>query len=183
METHEFAKNWRTSEIAEWLRSTGVDTIDPGTGKDTFKQMLTSCKRYVRTLNAFKNPDIAKGYTGQIIDMCAKMSLASQRRLLGAAFSPDTSYLIPGSVSTEDSSNEAGGLCLMFSTFNLALNYVRAAHLCQGRPTLAFDHTYKMDVKNRPHFTVNVLVWSPPLYTLCPPPPSLRSTSALTLML
>ena len=63
----------------------------------------------------------------------------------------------------------------MFSTFNLSLNYIRVTHWFKGNVTLAFDHTFKMDIKNRPHFTVNVMVRALPLVcagspTPCSPP-------------
>jgi hypothetical protein len=145
-----------------------VDCIDPTTGKDTFQKMLVACKRYARSCKAFVNPNINKGYSGQLVDMCAKMSLSAQRHELGVDFTPDSPYLVPGFLALEDSKNEAGGLCLLFTTFHLALNYVRAAHWFQGQVTLAFDHTFKMDMKGRPHFTINVMV----RHATTPPPPS-----------
>ncbi len=81
------------------------------------------------------------------------MSLSAQRLELGVEFTPDSPYLVPGFLTHEDSKNEAGGLCLLFTTFHLALNYVRAAHWFHGQVTLTFDHTFKMDVKGRPHAT------------------------------
>ena len=145
-----------------------MDCIDPTTGKDTFQKMLVACKRYARSCKAFVNPNINKGYSGQLVDMCAKMSLSAQRHELGVDFTPDSPYLVPGFLALEDSKNEAGGLCLLFTTFHLALNYVPAAHWFQGQVTLAFDHTFKMDMKGRPHFTINVMV----RHTVTPPPPS-----------
>jgi hypothetical protein len=128
--------------------------------------MLVAWKRYARTCKAFVNPNINKGYSGQLVDMCAKMSLSAQRHELGVDFTPDSPYLVPGFLALEDSTNEAGGLCLLFTTFHLALNYVRAAHWFQGQVTLAFDHTFKMDMKGRPHFTINVMV----RHAATPPP-------------
>ena len=147
-----------------------MDCIDPTTGKDTFQKMLVACKRYARSCKAFVNPNINKGYSGQLVDMCAKMSLSAQRHELGVDFTPDSPYLVPGFLALEDSTNEAGGLCLLFTTFHLALNYVRAAHWFQGQVTLAFDHTFKMDMKGRPHFTINVMVRhaATPPPSLCP---------------
>jgi hypothetical protein len=98
--------------------------------------------------------------------MCAKMSLSAQRLELGVEFTSDSPYLVPGFLTHEDSKNEVGGLCLLFTTFHLALNYVRAAHWFQGQVTLAFDHTFKMDVKGLPHFTINVIV----RHAATPPP-------------
>jgi hypothetical protein len=143
-----------------------VDCIDPTTGKDTFQKMLVACKRYATSCKTFVNPNINKGYSGQLVDMCAKMSLSAQRHELGVDFTPDSPYLVPGFLALEDSKNEAGGLCLLFTTFHLALNYVRAAHWFQGQVTLAFDHTFKMDMKGRPHFTINVMV----RHAATPPP-------------
>jgi hypothetical protein len=163
---HPFAQHWRSCEIAQWLQSTGVDCIDPTTGKDTFQKMLVACKRYATSCKTFVNPNINKGYSGQLVDMCAKMSLSAQRHELGVDFTPDSPYLVPGFLALEDSTNEAGGLCLLFTTFHLALNYVRAAHWFQGQVTLAFDHTFKMDMKGRPHFTINVKV----RHAATPPP-------------
>ena len=147
-----------------------MDCIDPTTGKDTFQKMLVACKRYARSCKAFVNPNINKGYSGQLVDMCAKMSLSAQRHELGVDFTPDSPYLVPGFLALEDSKNEAGGLGLLFTTFHLALNYVPAAHWFQGQVTLAFDHTFKMDMKGRPHFTINVMVRhaATPPPSLCP---------------
>jgi hypothetical protein len=105
-----------------------------------------------------------------LVDMCAKMSLSAQREQLGVKFTPDSPYLVPGFLSAEDSTNEVGGLCLLFTTFNSSLYYVRTTHWFTGKVTLAYDHTFKMDVKDRPHFTINVMVsvsTSPCVRTLC----------------
>ena len=140
------------------MHGTGIETINPHTGKDMFKVMLTSCKRHAASASLVSNSHINKGFTGHLLSMCVNFSLKNQYNTLGEQFTPHTPYLVPGSLSSEVDSNSAGGICLMFSTFNLALNYIRAAHWFKGNVTLAFDHTFKMDIKNRPHFTVNVMV-------------------------
>jgi hypothetical protein len=166
---HPFAMRWSSTEIGQWMHGTGMETINPHTGKDMFKSMLASCKRYAASAALVSNSHINKGFTGHLISMCVEFSLKNQYKTLGEQFTPHTPYLVPGSLSSEVDSNSAGGLCLMFSTFNLALNYIRAAHWFKGNVTLAFDHTFKMDIKNRPHFTVNVMVCSLPHVCACSP--------------
>jgi hypothetical protein len=110
--------------------------------------------------------------------MCAKLSLSAQRLELGVEFTSDSPYLVPGFLAHEDSKNEAGGICLLFTTFHLTLNYVRAAHWFHGQVTLAFDHTFKMDVKGRSHFTINVMVRN----AATPPPSHLSLPSCVCVM-
>ena len=123
-----------------------------------FKKILTSCKAYGSSVKLVSNAVINKCFTGQLLSMCVNLSLNVQRELLRESFTPDTPYLLSRYLSTEDEDNETGGLCLLFSTFNLALNYVRVSHWYNVNVTLAFDHAFKMHIKYRPHFTVNVMV-------------------------
>ena len=61
-----------------------------------------------------------------------------------AHFDSHTAYVIPGwSVST-DKYLEAGGMCVMMTSFNLCLNYSRAMKWYTDKVTLALDHTYKV---------------------------------------
>ena len=56
-----------------------------------FQKMLVACKRYVRSCKTFVNLNINKGYSGQLVDMCAKMSLSELRLELGVDFTSDSS--------------------------------------------------------------------------------------------
>jgi hypothetical protein len=72
-------------------------------------------------------------------------------------FDADTSYIISGWSASEDRQAAAGGMCVMITTINLSLNYARAMRWNKGNATLALDHTYKMDKRGNPHFSVNVI--------------------------
>jgi hypothetical protein len=77
-------------------------------------------------------------------------------------FTCNTTYIIPGwnALASHDS-HPAQGLCVLVTSFNLALNFARALAWFSGRVTLAIDHTFKVRLR---------LPCTCPLVTLCLPP-------------
>jgi hypothetical protein len=106
-----------------------------------------------------KDVDVAGNYPqAQLLSLCQKYCLGATVARLGELhFDADTSYIIPGWSASEDREAAAGGMCVMITTMNLALNYARAMRWNKGNVTLALDHTYKMDKRGNPHFSVNVI--------------------------
>jgi hypothetical protein len=77
--------------------------------------------------------------------LCQKYSLSATVARLGQThFDHHTSYVIPGWSAISDRELPAGGMCVMITTFNLILNYSRAAKWFGGNVTLTLDHTYKV---------------------------------------
>ena len=106
-----------------------------------------------------KDVDVVGNYPeDQLLALCQKYCLGATVARLGELhFDVDTSYIIPGWSASADRQAAAGGMCVMITTINLALNYARAMRWNKDNVTLALDHTYKMDKRGNPHFSVNVI--------------------------
>ncbi len=166
---HPFALRYGFTEITNWLRNEKIDTlhvrVDAETGErtsvDRLKTMVKACKRFCtsKISRMDKDVDVAGNYPqAQLLALCQKYCLGATVARLGELhFDADTSYIIPGWSASDDREAAAGGMCVMITTMNLALNYARAMRWNKGNVTLALDHTYKMDKRGNPHFSVNVI--------------------------
>jgi hypothetical protein len=166
---HPFALRYGNTEITNWLRNEKIDTLhkrfDADTGEttsvDRLKAMVKACKRFCmsKISRMDKDVDVSGNYPqAQLLALCQKYCLrATVARLGELHFDADTSYIIPGWSASEDREAAAGGMCVMITTMNLALNYARTMRWNKGNVTLALDHTYKMDKRGNPHFSVNVI--------------------------
>ena len=81
-----------------------------------------------------------------LLTLCEKYCLRESAARLGPdLFTCNTTYIIPGwNASASDASHPAHGLCVLVTSFNLALNFARALAWFSGRVTLAIDHTFKV---------------------------------------
>ena len=154
---HPFALHFGKADIRNWLEHEKIDTVrvtvDERTGKeiervDMLNSMVTRCKRYAigKLARVDNELDINGKYAeGKLLAICEKYSLgASLSRCGQAHFDAHTAYVIPGWSASTDKTLEAGGMCVMMTSFNLILNYSRAMKWYAGKVTLALDHTYKV---------------------------------------
>ena len=79
-----------------------------------------------------------------------------------ASFDMHTAYLVPGSraVAAEDVGADGVGTVLMWSSFNLALNWYRAYNWYRKENlgvVFGADHTYKFDAQGTAHLTLNMI--------------------------
>ena len=82
---------------------------------------------------------------GRLLTMCQKYSLGATLARLGEThFDAHTEYIIPEWIASSDRASDTGGMCVMLTTFNLCLNYIRAMKWYAGKVTLTLDHTYKV---------------------------------------
>ncbi len=81
-----------------------------------------------------------------MLALCEKFCLRESAARLGPdLFTCNTTYIIPGwNALPSDNSHPAHGLCVLVTSFNLALNFARALAWFSGRVTLAIDHTFKV---------------------------------------
>ena len=166
---HPFALRYVNTEITNWLRNEKIDTlcvrVDAETGEttsvDRLKTMVKACRRFCisKISRMDKDVDVAGNYPqAQLLALCQKYCLGATVARLGELhFDADTSYIIPGWSASEDREAAAGGMCVMITTINLALNYARAMRWNKDNVTLPLDHTYNMDKRGNPHFSVNVI--------------------------
>jgi hypothetical protein len=169
-ELHPSALHYDQTDIMNWLKNENIDTLheqvheDTGeaTSVDSLCQMVTDQKRFTtdKVKKLDKDIDVAGNYPeSQLLVMCQKYSLGATVSRLGELhFDTDTSYIIPGWSSSADRQTEVGDMYVMVFTINLALNYSRVMRWNKDNVTLALDHTYKMDKRGNPHFSVNVIV-------------------------
>jgi hypothetical protein len=78
------------------------------------------------------------------------------------SFDMHTAYLVPGSraVAPEDVGADGVGTVLMWSSFNLALNWYRAYNWYRKENlgvVFGADHTYKFDAQGTAHLTLNMI--------------------------
>lgn len=153
---HPYALRYGNADIQSWLRHNRIDTVHVSvdetsaeeTSTDRLKKMVKSCKRYAEA--KIKSMDIdmdaCSSYPeAKLHALCQKYSLSATVARLGQThFDHHTSYVIPGWSAISDRQLPAGGMCVMITTFNLILNYSRAAKWFDGNVTLALDHTYKV---------------------------------------
>jgi hypothetical protein len=83
--------------------------------------------------------------------LCEKFCLRESVARLGPdLFTCNTTYIIPGwNALASDDSHADHGLCVLVTSFNLALNFARALAWFSGRVTLAIDHTFKVRLRLR----------------------------------
>ena len=101
--------------------------------------MANKCKRYCEHFNHIHNSDreVNTGYEGKLLVLCHRYALRASDEFHGpCGFTLHTSYIIPGWSASSASQQESGGLCVLITTFNLALNFARALKWYNGRVTL-----------------------------------------------
>jgi hypothetical protein len=59
-------------------------------------------------------------------------------------FDTNTPYILPGWSANQDESLPSGGLVILLSTMNLALNFARSQNWFAGNVTMTVDHTFKV---------------------------------------
>ena len=149
--------------ILAWLGDQGICCVhrredDDGVVTETnqLNVMADKCKRHCENKNrtGFADRDINIGYDGQLLSLCHQFGLGAVAKHNGAAgFSCHTTYIIPGwrvgGYGIGGPSGGSGELCILVSSFNLALNLSRATRWYNGRVTLAIDHTFKVSARDR----------------------------------
>ena len=126
--------DWNTRMIFEWLTENGVEGVDQCTA--------VRCK----TWNERQRRAAAKKRVGRDVDLDTVggiRELAStysfEARSQEPQFCCDTAYLVPGWYVND------GDICLMFTTFNLAMNIYRADEYFGERGVVyGVDHTFKV---------------------------------------
>jgi hypothetical protein len=151
---HPYALTFARFQIQQWLEDRKIQCIheqDDGHGNivqtNQMRVMVESCKRFCERLRTSMENDTAvkNGYAGKLLAMCEKYCLKETIARLGHThFDPHTPYIIPGWSADTDEDAEPGGLVVLLSTMNLALNHARAQHWYAGNVTMAIDHTFKV---------------------------------------
>jgi hypothetical protein len=151
---HPYALTFARFQIQQWIEDRKIQCIheeDDGHGNivrtNQMSVMVDSCKRFNEHLRTSMENDtsVKNGYAGKLLAMCEKCCLKETIARLGHAnFDPHTPYIIPGWSADTDENAEAGGLVVLLSTMNLALNHARAQHWYAGNVTMVIDHTFKV---------------------------------------
>jgi hypothetical protein len=150
------------SAILAWLNAQEIccvhrrkDAAGVVTETDQLNVMANKCKRHCENKNrtGYADHDVNIGYDGQLLSLCHQFGLGAVAKHHGAAgFSCHTTYIIPGwrvGGCGIGPSTGTGELCILVSSFNLALNLSRATKWYKGRVTLAIDHTFKVSACDR----------------------------------
>ena len=100
------------------------------------------------------------GHVGAVHLMMELHSLETS--MADASFDMHTAYLVPGSrtVSPGDVGADCVGTVLMWTSFNLALNWYRAYHWYRKENVgvvFGADHTYKFDADGTAHLTLMMI--------------------------
>jgi hypothetical protein len=151
---HPYALHSNRAEIQQWLVSKKIDCEHAGTDSRGHAvrtcqliQMAQKCKRFNEHHLCTHNSDgeIKTGYEGKLLALCNRYALGATAEFHGpTGFTLHTSYIIAGWSASSAADQESGGLCVLITTFNLALNFARALKWYNGRVTLAIDHTHKV---------------------------------------
>ena len=128
--------------IIDWLKSNNVP--DPGN-----HEMAVRCYRHARDLLKKRPSQLvgAQVQNGRLGGVRALLDMFDiQKVQVQDDFSMDTPYLVPGWRVGHDGENP--GMCLLFTTLNLCLNWYRAKRWSDtshgGGVLLAMDHTFKV---------------------------------------
>ena len=109
--------------------------------------MVTKCKRYCESFIHTHETDheVKRGYDGKLVSLCHRYELCATAEMKGEGdFGLHVTYIIPGWSAVSVPDKEAGDLCVLITTFNLALNFVCVTKWYNDRVTLTIDHTHKV---------------------------------------
>jgi hypothetical protein len=144
-------------QIENWLVANEINTtktqIINGETVNTCQRsvMAKRCKRHCETFLRSKDDDkdVIAGYDGKMLGLCERFGLRETSVRLGPElFNSNTTYIIPGWNAHALNEHAAQGLCVLITSFNLALNFARATAWFKGRVTLAIDHTFKVRLRD-----------------------------------